>query len=295
MQYGTIIRRIVMAVVVLHIGTVLGGACRAEIRVERGIHYLAEGRKEKADLYLPADIARSRPAILVLHGGGWISEQRDSNREVNIATRLAEHGYVCMSIDYWMGDPQGPPQCLWPQNIHDCKTAVRWLREHADTYHIDAQHIGAIGGSAGGHLAAMLAVTGPECGLDPAGPFADQSTRIQCAVDMYGPVDIENWIDDIQALAKKREEAPELYRAFSVLTYVSPDDAPVLIIQGTADQVVPVAQSKAFADKLQHHGVPHHLEIIEGGGHSHDLESGQTDLRPQVFAFFDKYLREPHP
>jgi acetyl esterase/lipase len=263
-----------------------------EIQIEKGISYLPNGRAEKGDLYLPVSIDAPRPAIVIMHGGGWIGDQRVSDREVNIATNLAGHGYVCFSIDYWLADPEGVKDCCWPQNIHDCKTAVRWLRAHAGKYQIDADHIGAIGGSAGGHLAAMLSVTGPECCLDPTGPLSNISARVQCAVDMYGPVDIENWLDRIPALIQSRAAAPELYKAFSVLTYVTPDDAPILILQGTNDHVVAVSQSVSLAKKLAQQGVPHHLEIIEGAGHSFDLQPEQRDLRPQVFAFFNQHLRE---
>lgn len=261
----------------------------AGIRVERAVPYLPPGRSEKADLYLPSSGEARRPAVLVVHGGGWEGEQRDSNREVNIAMALAEHGYVCMSIDYKLALP-GESDACWPQNLFDCKTAVRWLRAHADELQVDADHVGAIGGSAGGHLAAMTAVTGPDCKLDPDGPHAEHSCRIQCAVDMYGPVDMENW-RDVAALRRTRKEAPELYRAFSVLTYVSGDDPPILIVQGDADEVTPVSQSEAFARKLGEQRVPHQLEVVAGLGHSFDLQPDNVDLRPLVLAFFDRYLR----
>jgi acetyl esterase/lipase len=263
-----------------------------EAEVLRGLAYLPADRAEKADLYLPVDAGTAlRPAVVVIHGGGWISEARDSNREENIARALAERGIASLSIDYLLGNEEGTRVC-WPQNLHDCKTAVRWLRRHARQYRLDPDRIGAIGGSAGGHLAAMLAVTGPECGLDPAAPFGDLSCRIQGAIDMYGPADLENW-RDVQALCATRSEAPELYKAFSVLTYVSSDDPPILMIQGDLDGVTPVSQSEALAARLAAHGVEHRLEIVQGAGHSFDLQPDQRDLRPLAAEFFHQRLRPP--
>lgn len=265
-----------------------------EFRVEKAVTYLPADREEKGDLYVPVEAnAPPRPAIVVLHGGGWVSEARDSNREVNIAETLARHGFVAFSIDYRLA-LENDTNVGFPQNVQDCKAAVRWLRANAARYRIDPGHLGAIGGSVGGHLAAMLAVTGPECGLEPPGYLEEYSSRVQCAVNLYGPVDIENW-RDLQVLRKTRAEAPELYQAFSVLTYITPDDSPILTIQGTADEVTPMSQAEALAGKMKEQGVPHRLEVIEGAGHSFDLQPDQADLRPMVLEFFDQHLRPRRP
>lgn len=156
----------------------------SNVRVEKEITYLPEGRKEKADLYLPAEDGKKHPGVLIIHGGGWKGGVRNAAREINIGTTLATHGYVCMSIDYQLDDPASPTIC-WPQNLHDCKTAVRWMRANAERLHLDVNHIGVIGGSAGGHLASMVGVTGPESSLDPSGPYGEQSCKVNCVVDMY--------------------------------------------------------------------------------------------------------------
>ena len=150
----------------------LASIARADdaVRIEKNISYLPAERKEKADLYLPADDGRKHPAILIIHGGGWSGGIKDAAREINIGTTLAPHGYVCMSIDYQLDDPASPTLC-WPQNLHDCKTAVRWLRANAERLHLDPSHIGVIGGSAGGHLASMVGITDPDSGLDPHRPL----------------------------------------------------------------------------------------------------------------------------
>src|SRR5262245_15555505 len=140
------------------------------VRIERAIAYLPADRAELADLYLPPKFEDGvkYPGVLIIHGGGWTGGKRDAAREIDIGTTLASHGYVCMSIDYLLHDPQSSKPC-WPQNLHDCKTAVRWMRTHAQRLHLDTNHIGVIGGSAGGHLACLVGVTGKNDGLDPAG------------------------------------------------------------------------------------------------------------------------------
>ncbi|WP_395741454.1 alpha/beta fold hydrolase [Prosthecobacter sp.] len=258
------------------------------VHIEKDVSYLPAERKEKADLYLPADDGLKHPAVLIIHGGGWTGGSKGAAREINIGTTLASHGYVCMSIDYLLHDAKSPTPC-WPQNLHDCKTAVRWLRANAERLHIDAAHIGVIGGSAGGHLAAMVGVTGPDAELDPASPYGDQSCAVQCVVDMYGPASFEN--RDVTALRKTRVEAPELYRQFSPLTYLDKKDPPFLVLHGTADKTVDVEQSKILDAALARQGVEHQLEIIEGAPHTFHLQPKQKDLRPLVLAFFDKHLK----
>jgi acetyl esterase/lipase len=260
------------------------------VRIEKAVSYLPADRAEKADLYLPPKFedGKKYPGVVIIHGGGWTGGKRDAAREINIGTTLSSHDYVCLSIDYLLHDPQSDKSC-WPQNLHDCKTAVRWLRANADRLHLDTAHIGVIGGSAGGHLATMVGVTGRTDGLDPAGPYGDQSCAVNCVVDLYGPA--EFGARDIAILCKTRSEAPELYKAFTPLTWLDKNDAPFLIMHGTADETVPVAQSELLAAALKKHGVEHHLEIVEGAPHTFHLQPKEKDLRPIVLAFFNKHLK----
>jgi acetyl esterase/lipase len=144
----------------------------AGVQIERGIEFLAAGRKERADLYLPTNTlaGEPHPAVVIIHGGGWSGGRRDAEREQNIGTNLALQGYVGMSIDYVLASKT---HATWPQNLYDCKTAVRWLRKNAERLRIDPNRIGVIGGSAGGHLAAMVTLTTPTDGLDPKEPMVN--------------------------------------------------------------------------------------------------------------------------
>jgi len=269
-------------------------AARAEdaFRIEKDISYLAPERKEKADLYLPAvnPSGARRPAVVIIHGGGWTGGDKGAAREINIGTNLALRGYVGLSINYVLASTNKDGKPTWPQNLHDCKTAVRWLRKNAGRLQVDPERIGVIGGSAGGHLAAMLAVTGPKDGLDPQGPYGEFSCRVQCAVDLYGPADLSGRLD-LAMLGKSSAQAPELYRAASPVTYVDRDDPPLLILHGTADKTVPVEQSRLFAAKLREAGARHELVIVEGAPHTFHLQPKQRDLRPLVLGFFDQHLK----
>lgn len=265
-------------------------ALPADIRVERGIAYLPADRKEKADLYFPLETSKAAqlPAVVIIHGGGWEIGQRGSSREINIGSTLARNGYVAMSIDYLLSISN----CVvWPTNLWDCKTAVRWLRKNANHLGIDPNRIGVIGGSAGGQLASMVALTTPSDGLDPSGPYENYSCAVCCCVDMYGVVDLAAWRKHLGMLGKSAEQAPELYRQATPLTYVRSNSPPFLILHGTADKVVNIEQSRRFAEAMQNAGVEHEFVIVPNAPHTFDLQPKQQDLRPIVLGFLDKYLK----
>jgi len=261
-----------------------------EVKVEHDLAYLAEDRAEKLDLYMPAKVDKGQrcPGIVIIHGGGWTGGSKRGAREQNIGTTLAKNGYVCISIDYVLATKD---KSTWPQNLHDCKTAVRWLRANAEKYHVDADHIGVIGGSAGGHLALMVGLTDPEAGLDPKEPHGKLSCRVQAVVDLYGPADLVHRGKDLAMLPGTLADKPDLYKRASPVTHVRKGNPPVLILHGSKDSIVPVEQSKLMADALKKAGVEHELIVVEGAGHSFHLEPKEKDLRPAVLGFFDKHLK----
>ncbi len=127
---------------------------RAQVTVTKDLAYLGPDRTEKLDLYTPANVppGTTLPGIVLIHGGGWTSGDKADSREADIAKALAARGYAVASINYRLGVTADP---AWVDDLRDVKTAVQFLRANASTYHIDANEIGAIGGSAGGHLALM--------------------------------------------------------------------------------------------------------------------------------------------
>ena len=262
------------------------------VQVQVDVPYLGAARKEKADLYRPLDQDKTKPlpAIVVIHGGGFNDGDKARGRELNIAENLTLKGYVCLSINYKLRRTQG--QVTWPQSVHDAKAAVRYLRKEAANLGVDPEKIGVIGCSAGCNLAMMLATTGPADGFDAVKgePYQDISARVACAVGFYGAVDLLNY-HDMKMFAKTREEAPELYKRGSPLTYLDATDAPMLLVHGTADETVPLSQSETFLRVAKEKGASCALEVIPGAPHTFDLQPKQRDLRPLVTAFFDQHLK----
>lgn len=271
-------------------------ALAVDVRIQKDIEYLGPEREEKADLYLPpvSEQGKRYPGVVIIHGGGWTGGDKGAAREINIGTTLASKGYVCLSINYQLAK-EGLP--TFPANIQEVKRAVRWLRKNASKFQIDPEHIGAIGGSAGGHLTALLAVSGPEVGLDPK-EDAEFSCRIQAAVPMY-PHCASSWEGSVPAkpypklpmFAKSQLEAPALWDSASPIKQLTRDDPPMLILHGTADTTTPVDQSVRFNEAAKKAGVRSELLLIEGAPHSFHLQPKQQDLRSVVLVFFNKHLK----
>jgi len=279
------------------LGASSGLGDESEIEIIKNVRYLGQARELTLDLYLPADRSTvSRPAILIVHGGGWHTGDKAAKREINIASNLAKAGFVCASVNYLLAKKQDSfvenLKQVWPQNLHDCMIAVRWLRANATKYRIDPGKIGAIGGSAGGHLVAMLAYAGDGDDLDPSdGPHADQSCRIQAVAPMYGVYDLLARAERRGLLADLSEADRELCRAASPVNYLNKGDPPVLLLHGTRDTLVPWKQSEMLHAGLQDAGLESDLHIIKGARHSFHLEPPQQDLRPLVIGFFNKHLK----
>ncbi len=268
-----------------------------DVRVEKDVSYLGPERAEKCDFYMPADADKEQrfPGIVIIHGGGWMLGDKGKAREQNIGTTLARQGYVCISINYLLAEPNKPS---WPQSIYDCKSAVQFLRKNAQTYHIDPNHIGVIGGSAGGHLAAMVGLVGPEVGLEPPAPYKGISSRVQAVVALYGAFDLSAFeskkTDKPRIsvfLGASREDNPNLWALASPVNHISRDDPPFLVLHGTADKVIDYKQSVELDEKLRQNGVETQLVLIEGAPHTFDLQPEQKDLRPLVIGFFDRNLK----
>jgi acetyl esterase/lipase len=260
-----------------------------DVRVETDVAYLPADRKEKADLYFPMESTGKLPAVIVIHGGGFNDGDKARKRELNFCGHLARRGYVAMSINYKLRRMKG--QVTWPQSVYDAKSSVRWLRKNAERLGIDPERIGVMGSSAGGNLAAMLATTGPSDGFDPAEPYGEFPATVACAVDFYGAVDLMNY-HDMKMFAKTREEAPELYKKASPITYVDAGDAPLLMVHGTADETVPLSQSETLAAICKAAGMEHELIVIPDAPHTFYMEWKQHDLKPAIFGFLDKHLKK---
>ncbi len=262
--------------------------------LERDIDYAnAHGAR------LQMDVARPRgdgpfPTIVMIHGGGFRGGNRQSY--VPMAVRLAERGFVAATITYRLS-----PKYQFPAPVFDTKSAVRFLRANAGRFHIDADNIGAMGGSAGGHLALMLGLTGGVASLEGEGPNPEQSSRIKCVVNYYGPADFTRIYDKggdaaqvlPQFLGGSGKTAQRAHIQASPLNWISPDDPPVLTIHGTKDPLVPYEHGVWITERLIANGVEAELATMSGAGHGFRGKDAE-DAERRTVEFFEKHLK-PKP
>ena len=268
------------------------------VTIRRDLTFLAPDREEKLDLYQPSKRGgEPAPAVVIIHGGGWTSGDKAREREFVTGTTLAKEGYVAISINYELGASR-----RWPNNLHDCKNAVRWLRVNADKLNVDPDRIGVIGGSAGGHLALMVAYTANHPDLSPKQPYPGVSDEVGACVDMYGITNLltrcvtkpdgtpTDELKDHRLFKGDRQSAADMWRLASPVTHVTKDSPPTLILHGTADTTVDRAQSEELHQTLQDAGATSVLRMIDGAGHAWPLKNKDFDLRQDVVSFFNAHL-----
>ena len=274
-----------------------------DVAIEKDVSYLAPGRKEKLDLYKRARRAADdlSPAVVIIHGGGWVGGDKGSAREILTGTTLAKAGYLCVSVEYWKGTKD-----RWPTNLQDCKNAVRWLRVNAARLQVDPARIGVIGGSAGGHLALMVAYTAGNREIDPNPLYPGVSDRVSACVDMYGISNLltrqgtdgsgkpDGKLRDTKLFPESREAAPEKWKLASPVTHIRRDSPPTLILHGSHDTTVDRDQSVELHDALTTAGVESTLIMVKGANHAWPLKTGKFDYTGDVVCFFDRYLK-PRP
>ncbi len=203
---------------------------------------------------------------------------------------LARSGFIAVSVNYRLLDGS---KNRWPAQLDDVQRAVRWLRANASKYNIDPNHIGAFGHSAGAQLAALLGMENTRDNSDPA--LAKYSSRVQAVVDVSGPSDfLTNRDADGDAamanfLGGDFAKLPEVWRSASPVFHVDKANAPFLIVHGTGDPNVPIAQAQELYDKLQQAGVPVTFIKLEDG-HTFKAPESRRRLALETLAFFDQYL-----
>lgn len=250
---------------------------RPGVKVVRDVEFArVDGRPLLADFYLPREPATGpRPAVVQVHGGGWVLGSR-REQGIPLLTHLAANGWVGMNIDYRLS-----PWAQWPDHIVDVKRAIAWLREHADEFDVDPAFIAVTGGSAGGHLAALAALTAEDRTLQPG--FEDADTSVAAAVPFYGVYDMLDEaglhlpaLHDVVlgplVFRQRRRHAPELYRAASPLHRVHADAPPFLVLHGTRDSLIPIGDARRFVEALR--GVSRQPVLFGemiGGQHAFDV------------------------
>jgi acetyl esterase/lipase len=223
------------------------------------------------------------PLIVYIHGGGWTSGSKGGILDTPVASMAFQLGFALASIDYRLA-----PAWRFPAQVHDCKLAIRYLRLHANELGIDPDRIAAVGGSAGGHLASILAAADDDDGLEGPG-LTGVSSRVRVAAEYFGPTDltdVETPVTEdglallLAFLGCHPLLCPDPARLASPVTYVTPDDPPILIVHGANDVLVPYRQAEIFAERLRLAGNACALIKVENAGHGFESNPPGSEISP---------------
>jgi acetyl esterase/lipase len=235
-------------------------------RIDDVVYASRDGRDLYADLYLPheEDAAGPLPVIVWLHAGGWIAGDR--RRAPDLSRHFAERGFAMVSIDYRLSR-----EAIFPAALEDVVSAVGWVREASKTWNLDGERIGLWGASAGGHLAALAALSVPETG-------------VKAVAAIYPPIDflamprsVKNY--ESRFLGAPVATVPELVRKANPAVFAHAGAPPFLLVHGTADAEVPAAQSEILYDALRAGNNQVMLSLIDGLEHGF-LETAFDQTRP---------------
>ncbi|TNF64928.1 MAG: alpha/beta hydrolase [Deltaproteobacteria bacterium] len=228
---------------------------RRGVKVTRDIVYRrVAGTVLKLDVVAPADGGAGRPAIMQIHGGSWVMGDK-GEQGWPLMSHLAANGWVCFNLNYRLS-----PGATFPDHLIDLKAGLAWIREHADEWGIDPDFIAVTGGSAGGHLAALMALTANDPEYQPG--FEEADTSLQAAVPLYGVYDFTSrlgvnrlpfWYRRLESLIMKafRDEEPEVFRRASPIDRIHSEAPPFFVIHGDRDTLAPVEEARYFADQLR--------------------------------------------
>ena len=233
------------------------------------------GRVLRLDVYRPTADGVDLPVLIYFHGGAWtVGDKRE--QALPMLNHLAANGWLAITANYRLS-----PGASFPDHLEDAKAAIAWVRQHAEEYGGDPSFIAIAGGSAGGHIAALAALTPNDARYQPG--FEDADTTVQAAVPLYGIYDFTNrlgvqydgfvelLLEPIVMRAFLSDE-PELYRDASPLDQVGPNAPPFLVVQGDRDTLAPVEEARAFVDALRQ-ASPQPVVYMEfpGAQHAFDL------------------------
>ena len=269
------------------------------------LRYDSISETTKLDLYLPESESGRFPLIIHIHGGAFmLGDKRDIQLQPWL--EAIDRGYALASINYRMSR-----EALFPAAVEDCKNAVRFLRANADLYRIDPDRIAIVGGSAGGNLAAMVAVTAGHSGFKESSPINDASCAVQACVDWFGPTDFLKMDEQLASSGlgpcdHDQPDSPEsrylgghivkldpnYVQSANPMTYVHPEIPPFLIQHGDRDHVVPCQQSLIFVEKIVSVAGKDRVkfEILSGADHADPMFITPENMSKN-FQFLDQILK----
>jgi acetyl esterase/lipase len=259
------------------------GAAQGGVTVKPDVTYrTVDGEPLALDVYQPVRKGKNRPAVVVVHGGGWSAG--DKSLFAQQSNQLAERGFVAFSINYRLA-----PAHPYPAAVDDVEAAVQWVRKHAKQYGVDPERIGALGGSAGGHLVGML-------GTDGEGSLR-AGHRVAAVVSWPGPMDFVSLAPAAATNAGRSfatflgclpDACSDTYAAASPVTHVDKTDSPMLIVNSTTE-LVPRSQADTMKAALDKAGVANQAIILPGTRHS---RAYSADVWNQTVTFLENYLKK---
>ena len=229
---------------------------RPDVEVLRNIPYGPGGVRQQLDVYRPRFIPEGGcPVLLQIHGGAWMMGDKGS-QALPLMYTLASRGWIVVAANYRLS-----PSVGFPTHLHDCKSALCWIRENGREYGMNPDFVAVTGGSAGGHLSALMGLTGNRRELQPDHP--DTDTSVQACIPFYGVYDMlvrENQHPNRQVyerflrgkvIYESVQENPGLWDLASPIVQVQPDVPPFMVVHGTHDSLAVVAEGRAFSHKLR--------------------------------------------
>ena len=228
---------------------------RRRYATTRDVSYGEMGRRNQLDVWRRADLPLDgkAPVLVQVHGGAWITGNKEQQGAALMA-HLAERGWVCVAVNYRLS-----PKATWPDHIVDVKRALAWVKEHIAEYGGDPDFVAITGGSAGGHLSSLAALTPNVAAFQPG--FEDADTTVQAAVPFYGVYDFTNRdgtsradMEDMLArmvFKSKLADSRDVWEQASSMSWVGPDAPPFFVIHGTNDSLAPVEQARSFSHMLR--------------------------------------------
>lgn len=285
----------------------LAAAPKPAVKAVPDITYATVGKEKlQLDLVLPAGPG-PHPVVLCFHGGAWTAGNRKElttptvnipgltptpSTEVGILENLARRGFAAATVSYRLA-----PKAKYPAQIEDAKTAVRFLRANAKKYDLDPDRVAALGFSAGGHLALLLGTTDSTAGFDGT-EHLDQSSRVQCVIDFFGPSDMTLYAESqglkesilTSLLGKECQTDPKCITRASPFEFASKNSAPTLFIHGTMDFVVPIVHSEKTYKKMKEAGVPVAMHKVPWKGHGWEDKDATRAAAMATMEFLNTHL-----
>lgn len=270
------------------------------------VYSIANGHELKLDIAVPKYLKAPAPAIVDIPGGSW----RVVNKSPEDALFYAKYGFIGVSITHRTSDI-----AVFPAAVHDCKTAIRWLRAHAEEYNVNPDKIGVTGFSSGGHLATLLGTSGSDSFLEGKSDYLEYPSSVQAVVDHFGPTDFlkmndSELADRIDHFAKNSPESlflggplrekADLARLANPMSYIDPKDPPVFIGHGEMDGMVIINQSELLYEALKKAGVPTEFVRVKNADHMYRPYKWDAEVSPTVdemnrltIEWFQKWLGQP--